>query len=94
MSPEQFAMWLDGFMAGAGAKLTAEQLEAVRQKMLMVKVSPAMPQFVPVPYQVPFVPAPMPIFVPTPTQPWPTTLPPIWYGDLQITCPLTLMTAR
>jgi hypothetical protein len=89
MTPEQFAVWLDGFLAGAGASLSAEQLTVVQTKLAGVRALPPVVvpmQFFPVPY-VP--PAPAKPYIPSP---WINpSVGPIWIGTpldrpFEITC--------
>lgn len=58
MNSDQFAIWLDGFLAAAGKALSAEQMAVVQAKLATVSAAPAaptpVPQFIPVPYAVPY----------------------------------------
>lgn len=75
MSPEQFATWLEGFLAGAGKGLTSEQttlvaakLASVRVPVIPIVISPPVytPMPIMVPYQPPLVPSP---WIPNPIAP-------------------------
>lgn len=84
MTSDQFAIWLEGFLAGAGKALTVEQVEAVRTKLAGVvkfTFSPAIAPFL------------WPMTPPDPTpQPWVNpVIYKFWTGD-STACPAPVQT--